>query len=424
MFAERAGNGDDGLFQSLTELQAQSKYIQEIEYEDSVAGESYQVLVSAKLSNYPTTLEDAFCLSDRATSRIMDRGWIMQEEILSRRKICFSSTELYWQCSTVSQCDCSIKSLSAARSEAFEFVSRLLFVRTLDEKMSRALSKTSSAVRRSSTDLNRSWQRLVTQYTARSLTTEADRLPALAGLASRCLQDHERYLAGMWLHNGAERQLLWHCTTSAHRHHFYAPSWSWASVSGAVGFHSLQNSGNWLNRWTVEDGVCIPSGYNPFGSVSSGYIKIRGPVVPMKITKVRVHQMEHNREGIRRLWEHGDYKYMIDDDTKVFSFDAEVEMDLAPTSKPSPSTVNFDAFEDLKTEDLSIEKRHILLIAGLGNHRMGRMTDFLGSAEVLGLLVRESQAYPGKWERVCVLQPKGFWREWEGLCSEETVILM
>ncbi|KAL1852761.1 hypothetical protein Daus18300_012092 [Diaporthe australafricana] len=57
LFAERAGHGDDGLFQSPAELQAQSKYVQEIGYEDSFAGETYQILVSGKLPMNPATLE-------------------------------------------------------------------------------------------------------------------------------------------------------------------------------------------------------------------------------------------------------------------------------------------------------------------------------------------------------------------------------
>lgn len=424
LFAERAMHGDDGLFQTPAELQAQSQYIQEIEFRDSVSHQSYSILVSAKLSNYPSTLEDAFCLSDHSKSCIMDRGWVMQEEILSRRKICFSSTELYWQCTTLLQCDCSIRSMSTVKRGDHDYVSQLLFVRNLDEKMGRGLSKSSSAARRSSTDLSRSWQRLVTLYTARNLTTEADRLPALAGVASRCHSVNSRYLAGLWLCEGVERQLLWRCRASAHRHQFYAPSWSWASVSGAVEFHALQSGGKWIDMWTVEKGSCEPSGYNPFGSVSSGYIEVRGPVIPMRISKVRVRQMEAKNMEIRKLWDHGEYRYMIDDDRKVFSLNVDVDLDSSLVPSTSSSTIVFDATEDLETAVSHVSSKHLFLVAGLSSYRLSDLMEFMGSGEVLGLLVRESRTHQGKWERVCVHELKGFWRDWEALSAEKTVVLV
>ncbi|KAL8911007.1 MAG: hypothetical protein Q9171_003743 [Xanthocarpia ochracea] len=81
------------------------------------------------------------------------------------------------------------------------------------------------------------WLLVMTKYTQRKLTYESDKLAALAGIASFfeiCIGD--RYLAGLF-EGDILRSLLWRVmdpTQAAAINPALAPSWSWASVTGAV----------------------------------------------------------------------------------------------------------------------------------------------------------------------------------------------
>lgn len=81
-----------------------------------------------------------------------------------------------------------------------------------------------------------SWAFIVEEYTQRDITYEKDRLPALAGLASRYRQaTGYTYLAGLWLEE-MPRSLLWQRADNAppNASETSTPSWSWASVTSSV----------------------------------------------------------------------------------------------------------------------------------------------------------------------------------------------
>ena len=60
-----------------------------------------------------------------------------------------------------------------------------------------------------------------------------------------------------------------------------APSWSWASVNGALHFPSWSPTDIDEKQWIhaeVKEVHCPPSGLDPFGKVSPGHIVLEGPV--------------------------------------------------------------------------------------------------------------------------------------------------
>lgn len=100
------------------------------------------------------------------------------------------------------------------------------------------------------------WYSLVEDYSSRFLTEESDKLPALAGLASKFRQEHSpgSYYAGIWSEH-LPSALLWRTLFSysggqdklsnplavfqPRRPQTYrAPSWSWASIDGEVSYES------------------------------------------------------------------------------------------------------------------------------------------------------------------------------------------
>lgn len=80
------------------------------------------------------------------------------------------------------------------------------------------------------------WLQIISNYTERKLTFQSDILAAVAGVAS-ILQAYlgDRYLAGLF-EGDLLRSLLWRVTdpSVASSSSYGAPSWSWASLVGAV----------------------------------------------------------------------------------------------------------------------------------------------------------------------------------------------
>jgi len=195
LFAERANHCDDGLSQTIEDKSIATDWIRELESRNSQTNDQYWVLASFWHSQYPCSLsrDEAFCLVDKAISQLQSRGWVMQEEIFSRRKICFSETELHWQCRSMSRCECGPKSLADARFTN-DLTKTLLSTQRNDGSVTRGLSTSNNSRLASNsniilngrtTDLNKSWKKLVETYGHRTFTHERDRLSALAGVASK-----------------------------------------------------------------------------------------------------------------------------------------------------------------------------------------------------------------------------------------------
>jgi hypothetical protein len=89
-------------------------------------------------------------------------------------------------------------------------------------------------------NIYKNWTSIVEDYTRRKLSKQSDKLPAMAGLASVVqIVMGDAYIAGVW-HQKAVWRLLWmhvqNKRTCIRRKDFLAPTWSWASVDGAICF--------------------------------------------------------------------------------------------------------------------------------------------------------------------------------------------
>lgn len=113
-------------------------------------------------------------------------------------------------------------------------------------------------------------------YTNGAITKEGDKLVALSGIAQsmhglpRC-----EYLAGLWS-TGFPSHLLWRTDEATRPESYIAPSWSWASVKGQVSFIDPKKC--MAAYVTVLQHEIIPNPGQKFGQVSSGYIRLRGPL--------------------------------------------------------------------------------------------------------------------------------------------------
>ncbi|OCL15471.1 HET-domain-containing protein, partial [Glonium stellatum] len=160
------------------------------------------------------------------------RGWTLQEIILSPRILWFTASELAWECGAESACECDIV---PTKEWIYQSDTRLL------------RTKLPHTVSSHNVNWHQSWRTLVKDFTKRDLTRATDRLPAISGLAAS-FKHHigGAYLFGLWEHE-LERHLLW-CSDSFRSSNSqvshqpqplgkgYAPSWSWASIPGAIWF--------------------------------------------------------------------------------------------------------------------------------------------------------------------------------------------
>ncbi|KIJ31912.1 hypothetical protein M422DRAFT_266414 [Sphaerobolus stellatus SS14] len=136
----------------------------------------------------------------------------------------------------------------------------------------------------------------VEDYSLLDMTYESDRLPALAGLASRFANyfpKNERYLAGLWESN-LVRDLLWG-TGGPRRGKTSGPSWSWASMvwGGNDGTemtweadsqYPYEYSSQPIMHFKQDSRLRIITtsvdidGLNKYGAVSSGCIVAEGAI--------------------------------------------------------------------------------------------------------------------------------------------------
>ncbi|KAK1654479.1 heterokaryon incompatibility protein [Colletotrichum phormii] len=177
---------------------------------------------------------------------IIKRAWTLQEAILSNRTLHYTTNELVWECNTSRCCACRRDQPVELDEESVRcFRSPELF---------RALSLAERAYLQ--------WRQVVQLFSERSISFDADRLPALSGMAKQFRLMHEdvyggrqedhqrnRYIAGLWEGDFAT-QLLWTAdddywrnpeTVSRRPGKWRAPSWSWAAIEGPVMFHPMSH---------------------------------------------------------------------------------------------------------------------------------------------------------------------------------------
>lgn len=228
-------------------------------------------------------------------SPLLQRAWVFQEQILSPRIIHFGSSELYWECKSYVFCEC----------EGWEKRSESLQMETRRRKAHSQLVDLKPSLRRpllkaKEQNGNRSFEAyrsLVEQYTATHITQVRDRLPALSGIS---FGRKDQYLAGIW-RSMLLQSLHWissrdesHCM--AHRPSSYcAPTWSWASLEAPIR-HVAELSSEYSGYDEAEmtakvvAASCTPEGLDARGSVSSGYLKLEGPVVRCRAGKFIVRE--------------------------------------------------------------------------------------------------------------------------------------
>ncbi|RDL35768.1 uncharacterized protein BP5553_06380 [Venustampulla echinocandica] len=191
---------------------------------------------------------------------INDRGWTLQEQILSTRSLYFASHTLQWRCSR------GVQNLGGSLH-----LTRWLEKSIQDMKYG-ALYPFQSNLE--------CWAEIVQNYSRRSMALLSDKLNGIAAVAqdfAPMLGPH--YYAGIW-GKSLLSQLLWSSYTNPPQPLAYrAPSWSWASRDGGVHMNIVASR---LAEIDIEICSIVRVSMNlrvntsPFGEIFSASIELRG----------------------------------------------------------------------------------------------------------------------------------------------------
>jgi hypothetical protein len=190
-------------------------------------------------------------------SKLSTRGWVFQERALSPRTLFFGQAEMGWECDSIIDCEC-----------------RALGVRY---QRPHSLLKTAKS--------GMSWSFVIEAYSRLDLTVPEDRLAALSGLAEvRSRRGKHRnftarawkrlrmkapetssYVAGLF-EKSMRKQLLWAASFTGPAFNSYiAPTWSWASIRGAITYNIDTSD---IGGWRIVSFECPPATNNEFGMSS------------------------------------------------------------------------------------------------------------------------------------------------------------
>ncbi|KAF2847419.1 HET-domain-containing protein [Plenodomus tracheiphilus IPT5] len=177
------------------------------------------------LVSYPMSF--TLNLEDPAEAPLNRRAWVMQESLLSRRIMHFTTSGVYWQClSTLSN-----QVYPNGLPQYFELLPKNDDKMLLAKGSALGASLVTVASRNLTYDV---WNRICSDYSDKKLTVESDKLVAINGVAERVASlNRDNLIAGLW-EQCLLPQLLWYLN----QHHapprpfpnaWRAPSWSWAS---------------------------------------------------------------------------------------------------------------------------------------------------------------------------------------------------
>ncbi|KAK4098003.1 HET-domain-containing protein [Parathielavia hyrcaniae] len=182
------------------------------------------------------------------------RGWCLQEHLLSPRLLYFSHWNVEWHCQhgdVQFVYDDLFGKVKSTTPNSFRLEPGIFGAASLGDVAARTYHFGRTHIR-----LNL-WRRIVEDYTGRGLTVPSDRLPALAGITRElewAWQDE--CVFGVWKSLAASL-LGWQATKRSTRSGM-APTWSWASVSGSVRLAICDRSHNTeleLGRISFDGGV-------------------------------------------------------------------------------------------------------------------------------------------------------------------------
>ncbi|KAI4139242.1 MAG: hypothetical protein L6R39_006398 [Caloplaca ligustica] len=298
--------------------------------------------IREKFSHQYTVLDYDYWKRLVVDEPLIRRAWVVQERLLAPRVLHFGSTQLFWECE-----------LDA--SEQFPMGPPPVLVRSDQQNLFKRFDEIAMQFTDSHhpAPAHAVWTRALASYTHASLTKSTDKLIAIAGIASELSPKiSDGYIAGLWKEHMAT-ELLWYVdidTMGIRQKQYHAPSFSWASVDGAVVPGEWQQNDILIE---VQEACASPETSNPFGSVESGFVRIRGAVKqallspsPYRTAEKKVPRQARSRlPNQGRRWQIGTCYSQSMMGLQRWAL-ALVEVFAPSTTEPKWTTICREVFED------------------------------------------------------------------------------
>lgn len=214
------------------------------------------------------------------------RGWVLQERMLTPRMVYFGSSQLFWECEELQACERFPNRIPPYMAPPLgkpldpqEFGKRW-FKRSRDEPR-RTWGQKTSRVPTDTGLTHELWFRLVERYSHCQITNPGDKLIAISGLSKRLASVLKTpYIAGMWRSRLLE-SLAWtryddtptlRPTPTAST--YLAPSWSWASCQHSIKFPEIIDLED--SAQIIDVSVAPMPGQDDFGALQSASLCVRG----------------------------------------------------------------------------------------------------------------------------------------------------
>ncbi|KAF8849325.1 HET-domain-containing protein, partial [Acephala macrosclerotiorum] len=183
-------------------------------------------------------------------SHLSSRAWTLQERLLAHRTLHFGSGGLFWECASKVACE------------------------YLPDGIPKDVQREIARPRQT---FQEDWVTILHLYSKSQLTYKSDKLVALAGIARKAQMDSgDEYIAGLW-RTGMEELLCWANIGPPRRKggSYQAPTWSWASVDGAIRCAKPYTLYRLQLYSTVLDVTVSAATQDPFGQLSDGKLTLR-----------------------------------------------------------------------------------------------------------------------------------------------------
>jgi hypothetical protein len=213
---------------------------------------------------------------------LMQRGWVVQERIMSRRVLHFGQ-QLFWECLQKAACE----TYPSGFPRMYDRYNLNLF--KPDYQRLDTVSESLDAGESRALDMLQIWHDVVRSYGSCDLTRKEDKLVAISGLAKAFLKgmrlEGSDYLAGLWRMN-LLHDLCWYGYAGRTRSQQYrAPSWSWASVDGKGAIDRAYTKDHREAITKILEASVELLGDDSTGQVKGGFVRLRGPLMTMDYKK-------------------------------------------------------------------------------------------------------------------------------------------
>ncbi|KAF4342848.1 hypothetical protein FBEOM_3193 [Fusarium beomiforme] len=289
--ATGAKSSDTGLFLPRPALEFDTKPVMLRQKRRS--GETADVPILPKIPTW---------LSEVKKAPLYERGWAIQERMLSTRVVHFASNMILWECherraTEIDQSGVSLREEGVTYEEISDFM-------PIFRDLQRNGGKGDQVIHE--------WYSFIEGYTAARFTLVGDRLPALSGIAATIQKRiPRRYGAGLW-ESAIPEGLAWlvegdlvvdtsHLTDHTGRmgHELRLPSWSWAVSRGPVRFLSTLET--WETTLQVEHWEVRSTGMETSGQVLGARLRVRGSLKAFDLAKLGLVPHVDARLGLHIL---------------------------------------------------------------------------------------------------------------------------